>query len=441
MSDQGDEADPLHVASPTDRADESRQSKPYARSYHDALEPVSGEPPGWARHAHALLKLGYLAEAAAAYRRALDDNPANASVHLQLGRVLSLQGRKDEAVLAYLRAFLLDPVQSDPMHAELGWPAPKLEALQSMLDGIGNGARALPRSMRNPGVSVLNNAPANGTATIIVVGLPRSGTSMVAAVLDSLGVHLGSLADQAVFEDLEIITAIEHDRASLPDIIDRYNESYRIWGFKYPSFFEKGYDKLHLFRNPRLIIIFRDPLAIAMRNAISMKEELLLSLDNTSTRISNLVEFTETLRIPTLMASYEKALIDPSRLINSIINFSGVAPTADQVASATKVVVSGPELYLQNSQMVPWEGYLDQVSEDASGWARLVSTKDPATVIVKIDGVEVGRGLADKPRPDLALLGKGDVGFSIPLPQKPAPGANIEVYINEVNQKLRRSRG
>ena len=43
------------------------------------------------------------------YRRALDDNPANASVHLQLGRVLSLQGRKDEAVLAYLRAFLLIP--------------------------------------------------------------------------------------------------------------------------------------------------------------------------------------------------------------------------------------------------------------------------------------------------------------------------------------------
>ena len=48
-------------------------------------------------------------EAEAAYRRSLELNGAVADSHLQLGHVLKLQGRTDEAACAYLRALLLVP--------------------------------------------------------------------------------------------------------------------------------------------------------------------------------------------------------------------------------------------------------------------------------------------------------------------------------------------
>ena len=47
--------------------------------------------------------------------------------------------------------------------------------------------------------------------TIVIFGVARSGTSMVAAVLDTLGIFLGDKKDDIFFEDIQISNILENN--------------------------------------------------------------------------------------------------------------------------------------------------------------------------------------------------------------------------------------
>jgi Tfp pilus assembly protein PilF len=77
-------------------------------------------------------------ETEAAYRRAITLDPDHADAHLQLGHLLRIQGRTEEAAGAFLRSVVLDPA---PRHARdqligLGWTAERIE------QGLSHGASA-----------------------------------------------------------------------------------------------------------------------------------------------------------------------------------------------------------------------------------------------------------------------------------------------------------
>jgi tetratricopeptide (TPR) repeat protein len=73
-----------------------------------------------------------LAQAELAYRTALSLDWGVADSYLQLGHVLKLEGRKDEAITAYLRAFALDPsiAQAIDELGGLGWSEVELAELR-----------------------------------------------------------------------------------------------------------------------------------------------------------------------------------------------------------------------------------------------------------------------------------------------------------------------
>ena len=289
---------------------------------------------------------------------------------------------------------------------------------------------------RNFGIYSLNQRQAKEEAsTIIVLGVSRSGTSMVAAILDSLGVYLGTRLDRAVFEDQEIARALEKEPSSLVKIIERNNAAHELWGFKRPLAYKTISPYLHHFRNPRFIITFRDVLAVALRNTISTNAVLRNSLIEVARLTGELIDFVKDLSAPALLISYEKALADPARAVEAIVDFCGIEATLDQKSLARSKIVNGPEIYLKSSR-VRWEGYLDRVDTCAHGWARLPFRGKPATVVLKIDGVEIGRGLADKPRPDLAAEEKGDAAFSIPLPEQFRSSTKVEAYIEDDPPRL-----
>jgi tetratricopeptide (TPR) repeat protein len=86
-----------------------------AQLYRKALERNSHNPPIWVQYGHALKESGgrrdpdNLAQAGAAYRRALSLDPGVADTYyLQLGHVLKLQGKTDEAQACYVHALALD---------------------------------------------------------------------------------------------------------------------------------------------------------------------------------------------------------------------------------------------------------------------------------------------------------------------------------------------
>jgi tetratricopeptide (TPR) repeat protein/glycosyltransferase involved in cell wall biosynthesis len=130
-----------------DRARDKGEWDAAVALYSSELARDLRDAPLWVQYGHALKESGKLqdptklARAEAAYRRALIYAPRVADTHLQLGHVLKLLSRLDEAKAAYLRALALDPALG-PARDELlalGWVergGAELQAALASLDGV-----------------------------------------------------------------------------------------------------------------------------------------------------------------------------------------------------------------------------------------------------------------------------------------------------------------
>jgi len=119
-------------------ARDARQWELAVRLYRQTLDRDPRNPPIWVQYGHALKESGELrdpdklARAELAYRQALSLDPGVADSYLQLGHALKLQGRKEEAIAAYLRAFALDASRSDAIDelSGFGWSEVELSELR-----------------------------------------------------------------------------------------------------------------------------------------------------------------------------------------------------------------------------------------------------------------------------------------------------------------------
>jgi O-antigen biosynthesis protein len=131
----------LDVAALADRARDAREWGLAAELYRETLERNPDNPPIWVQYGHALKEFGELrdreklVQAERAYRRALALDPRVADTYLQLGHVLKLQGKIEEAGAAYLRAFALDPSMSNSIQelGGLGWSESYLAELRRLV--------------------------------------------------------------------------------------------------------------------------------------------------------------------------------------------------------------------------------------------------------------------------------------------------------------------
>ena len=130
---------------------------------------------------------------------------------------------------------------------------------------VNNGIIVRPGTLNEPG-----NEPGGGR-TFIVSGLGRGGTTMVATALRDVGIPMGVLFHEAAVEDLDVFFALgQSDRTVLDTLIAQRNRQHTNWGFKIPNIHGLlQYRELARFRNPHLILIFRDPVAITQRAALS----------------------------------------------------------------------------------------------------------------------------------------------------------------------------
>ena len=125
-----------------DQARDARQWELAAQLYRKALHRNPHNPPIWVQYGHALKESGErrdpgkLAQAEIAYRRALSLDRGAADTYLQLGHVLKLQCRIEEARAVYLRALVLDP-SLDSASSELtllGWSDAHFSELRAIFD-------------------------------------------------------------------------------------------------------------------------------------------------------------------------------------------------------------------------------------------------------------------------------------------------------------------
>lgn len=280
-----------------------------------------------------------------------------------------------------------------------------------------------------------------GRSTIIVVGVARSGTSMVAKTLRELGVFIGAKADQAVHEDVEIARALEtRDLEALRRLVSERDGKHDVWGFKRPGAYKLIDRFVQHFRNPRFVITFRDPVAIAKRNEISMQMDFMKALHLAVHEMGELVYFVDRLKQPAMLVSYEKALLNPEAFVSNLVEFCGISISPDLARQAAAAIENGPARYL-NSSRLRFEGKLDRVSDGvAYGWARRVGQDKPQIVLVKHGERIVGRGLANRFRKDLAEIGKGagQCAFEIELEDNELTKEDVTVEIEGSSFKIKK---
>lgn len=225
----------------------------------------------------------------------------------------------------------------------------------------------------NKGVFAINEQDsAPEQRTIIVLGAARGGTSMVAGALHHLGVPMGE-GLSAVYEDVALSSAIEENREGDVDaLIAARNAMHPVWGWKRPSAISHRSAWEGKFLNPRFVVVFRDPFAIANRNRISMLSDVVANMRAALGHLESMIGFLEVTSEPILLVSYEKAMADPEHFVEQLRKFVGLSEDVP-IDAAVRFIQPNPEAYLRGSRITNAKGVLDRAEgRRIAGWAMLV---------------------------------------------------------------------
>lgn len=148
--------------------------------------------------------------------------------------------------------------------------------------------------------------------TVVVLGPPRSGTSMVAGILRLLGIYMGQCNvknhEDSRFNQKESIESI---RA----LIHENNENFPIWGWKEPSTHKYWEEVEDVVRKPYFIGVYRNILSSAASKLKHTGTADLLSMPRSIAthyqKISTLMMKPE---IPCLFVNYDEVISDPVEL-------------------------------------------------------------------------------------------------------------------------------
>jgi hypothetical protein len=274
----------------------------------------------------------------------------------------------------------------------------------------------MANNLINSGVHLVNSIPNVKQKTLIVMGSPRSGTSMIGKVLYSLGVFKGKI-DQAVYEDSKIIEVLENNKPEqyISEYFSKQNSLYDTWGFKRPGAFFYIRKFEHLVRNPIYIVPFKDILSISMRKNISIGQDFNNALKETLAHHNKLVDFILTSEIPMLLFSYEKAMLDPEQFIHSVISHLNLNCSNDKINKAIQSIENNPKNYLNGSRERV-NGSVDNINNGyISGWAKATNHNKPVEICIFANKKPIKTVVSNIYRADLekANIGNGEFAFKI----------------------------
>jgi hypothetical protein len=275
-----------------------------------------------------------------------------------------------------------------------------------------------PEDLVNKGF-IVNRESGEQGRTFIVTGLQRSGTSLVASILQQVGIFIGSEINDAVYEDEAIGHVLaSRDVEGLRQIIAVRNARHIRWGFKRTMLWrELGTDQLALFDKPRLIITFRDPVSMAVRTSLSEYQDAMRALADIVTNQAKLIDYVSALRCPNLLLSYEKALSFPNDFVDTIVRFCGISPDRDLRARLLALIEPNRQRYLVTARR-RFDGLIEGVrGEHLYGWCCLTRSTEPVTLDVLVDDRVAMTVVAEIFRQDLldAGFGEGRHGYLVPL--------------------------
>lgn len=280
--------------------------------------------------------------------------------------------------------------------------------------------------------------------TIIITGIARSGTTMMAAVLRQAGLFIGEKVYETE-EDVAIVhIASGRLKDHLPDLIAQRNQRHSIWGFKLPNLHAQfSWRDLALFRNLRLVVVYRDPVAVSLRHSLAERfEEEEDTLYASIRALEAQTRFIDKGGRPALLVSYEKMITVPEKILGSIFEFCAVSPNADAMKGIINKIKPNNERYISGATR-NFSGSVDHILENRlSGWCQEWHSLIPILVDLFIDGELVDSQVSDVFRADLleAGIGNGAHGFIFDLDRhKISDESIVRVKINRRTVELANS--
>jgi len=191
-----------------------------------------------------------------------------------------------------------------------------------VVSGVGeNGSGVGKKLIPNP-CSVVRENPHHGRGTVLVLGTPRGGTSVVSGICHMLGVPMGLEIDRSNMEDLRFRTLLnsEHRSELAPAYFQELHQLGPIVGAKDPVAIDHLTDVYPRIPLPILVVVSRDVYATAQREVVE-GHEFFEILRTTVRRKYAVLDFISTVNDPLIVVSYERLMQDPLAAVRSIARF------------------------------------------------------------------------------------------------------------------------
>ena len=229
----------------------------------------------------------------------------------------------------------------------------------------------------NKGIFVVNSGCGSAIQSIIVCGLPRSGTTGVASALEKAGISMGSrLSNVKEDQHFRSLLSREDCGSAVRDYFSVRRESEHesfASGVKYPEAFQK-IEELSGIEGLAILVITRDPFLVAMRNVISVfmpvEKALSLAVDQFSSMIEKVIALRDVpCKARVVILSYEKVIVSPGDIFSVLHESLELDGSSKSFANAASQGVFVDNFaYLKESNLQP--AYcIDQASEGRiKGW-------------------------------------------------------------------------
>lgn len=162
--------------------------------------------------------------------------------------------------------------------------------------------------------------------TYVCLGVARGGTSAVAGSLQRLGIFMGNDLPNN-YEDPCFGPSVPSSK--MRNTIAERNETHEVWGWKFPAaanYLEGLHKSL---RNPCLVIVFRDVAATIKGHMRWHNRDIQVAAHDVLMQQQKNWFLLERWRVPTILISYEKAIIEPQIFATELARLVGV-PEPDE---------------------------------------------------------------------------------------------------------------
>lgn len=168
----------------------------------------------------------------------------------------------------------------------------------------------------------------NEAKTVCVFGAPRGGTTMVAGVARMCGLDMGgdlpiNCEDPRFNLDLYRRSGHPDPVGAMRAVIAERNLSGANWGWKFPAAARYLNDLKPDLRNPHLVIVFRDPVAISSRQLKRGADTTRVIRTILGQHLTN-IRLAAAWNVPTMFVSYEKAVMQPRHFVKQLTQFLGL---------------------------------------------------------------------------------------------------------------------